>query len=534
MPDSKDLLMDLPSLNGELPHVALKNLVWPTPYSTYTGITKDLIDVILRCQKDIKTHQISSAILKSKSYDIISDICTIARLTLDISTVREAGRKLCYNPQSSPLLTYLDVGTDPYSFVIPRVWHHPTANGCSKKIKNLARRCRSHLLSSTIGRNRLDIHNRNHLVNNFVQHSALRGVDWPITNVNWPEGKTLPKDLTEISLGLSIDFLKSIENEVSEKSLAEKFRHLSLRIIKFHLSKAYDDLLVLEKHVLARPMGLTLLSGTPKHLGRLTSWLYHKEGRTTIRCAHGGERAFFIDYEWGLAEFPDCDIYYTHGQGELTVLDRRISSGAIPTTDSEQPTQFQTIGSPHHQKIFSKASNQGSARRTGEVLYVAGGYLGEAFGDFPSRKPPDVLYLDWQIDLITTLKKLGYKVILKAHPGGIAANEGLLSAYADRSIEGKFDPIDAPGDCFIFDFAGTAFVDALASGRPMVLADTGVRPFDPHSFKDLSARCGIAPSTINGNGVFRVKTDPLGEAVAQATDNQANLFEDFQQKFFAS
>ena len=177
MPNSQAVLMDLASLNDELPHVSLKNLVWPTPYSSYSDITKDLINAILSCQKNIKSHQTSSAVLKAKSYDIISDICLVARLTLDISAVREAGRKLCYNSESSPLLAYLDVGMNPHDFVIPRVWHHPVDSRYSKKIKNLVHRCKSHLLSLGVGQNRLDIHNRNHLVNNFLQHTTSHSVD---------------------------------------------------------------------------------------------------------------------------------------------------------------------------------------------------------------------------------------------------------------------------------------------------------------------------------------------------------------------
>ena len=295
MQNSKFVLMDLASLNGELPHEYLKNLVWPTPYSSYTGIAEGLIKTVLARLKDIKNDETSCAILRAKSYDIISDVSLIVRLATDISTTRRAGLQLVYNAKSSPLLAYLDVGTDLHNFPIPRIWHHPINHQYSKKLTNMARRFRSRLLSFKAGPSRIDVHNRNNLVNTFVQDTEYSSVDWPVANVDWYDGTILPKKLTETAVELSHDFLGSVESQITEKALAKKLRQLSYRLIRFHLSKAYSDFLVLEKHLLARPMGSILLSGTPKHLGRLAGWLYRRDGRTTIRCAHGGERAFFED-----------------------------------------------------------------------------------------------------------------------------------------------------------------------------------------------------------------------------------------------
>jgi hypothetical protein len=281
-------------------------------------------------------------------------------------------------------------------------------------------------------------------------------------------------------------------------------------------------------------MGSILLSGTPKHLGRLAGWLYRRDGQTTIRCAHGGERAFFVDFEWGLAELPDCDIYYTHGKGEREALERRIVNATIATASQGGSVSFQSIGSPHHQNIYDRVTNYRHATRTGEILYVAGAYLGEAFGTFPNIKPPDTLYLDWQINLLQKLKQLGYKVTLKSHPGGIISNEKLLSRYTDNLVKGTFDPTISKADCFLFDFAGTAFVDTLASGKPMVLVDMGVRPFDTTTFEDLSSRCPVIPAAVNEDGKFRVSVEKLGNAIAQSIEIDAESFSDFHKNFFSA
>jgi len=531
----KTVLMDLSSIDpGVAPHHNLQALSWPTCYSTYTDISKKLIETVLTQLTNIQDDETNCAILRAKAYDIICDLSLLLRIAIDITEVRKAGLRPIYDEVASPMLHYLDMGTNPYHFPIPRIWHHPIDKRFVKRASNTARRFRSHLRSLKAGSNRIDIHNRNNLVNELLLSTATSYVDWPVADIDWRRSTLLPTTLEDSAVELCRSVCQAVEGQIAEQSIQVKFQKLGYRLIAFHLSKAHADFSVLERHINARPNAATLLSGTPKHLGRLASWLYRREGAKTIRCAHGGERVFFVDAEWGLAEFPDCDTYYTHGKAERDTLERRINQNLVPTANMDSHISFKTIGSSHHQNLHDYTKKYRAYPATGEVLYVAGGYLGEAFGDFTSRKPPDPLYLDYQIDLLQKLKALGYRVTVKSHPGGIISNGRFLSRYAEQVLDGYFNPATSTGDCFIFDFAGTAFVDALASGRPMVLADMGVRPFDDTVFKELSARCPIIPSGINEEGRFRVQTEALGSAITRSMETEPTSFIDFHRKFFAA
>ncbi|MCH9006849.1 alpha/beta hydrolase [candidate division KSB1 bacterium] len=67
-----------------------------------------------------------------------------------------------------------------------------------------------------------------------------------------------------------------------------------------------------------------------------------------------------------------------------------------------------------------------------------------------------------------------------------------------------------------FDFAGSAFFDALASDRGVVLIDMGTRPRDANSFDDLNQRCEVITCKQGPGNRFRLDTDHLGEAIERA------------------
>jgi hypothetical protein len=508
--------MDLASLGGGRPDRALADLVWPSDYAAYDGLSRHLIDTQIETVRALGLAGPFGAALRAKTYDMATDLAFVARLSFDIANARRTGRTLQYDPQSSPMLAFLDSGGDARRFPMPRVWHHPLDNRVATRARSLARRSRSYVRALLAGGSRIDVHNRNNLVNAFLASDDRAAVEWPVTDHGWPDGSDLPPPLVEAAAALSDAYLNTVRQFVEDTRLCDTLAVMGHSLARYHLTKAWADLMLFQRHIRRRPLGTMLLSGTPKHLGRLAGWLYREEGRPVARCAHGGERVFFADYEWGLAEFPDCDIYFAHSAGERDAIRQRLDSGGTARVLTNQTIDVRTLGSPHHQSLLKRSRERGQRPRSGTLLYVAGGYLGEQLGDFPSRKPPDILYLDWQIDLIETLKSFGYRVVAKLHPAGIAREARYLGHYTDGIVEGLFDPTAVDADCFVFDFAGTAFFDAIATQTPMVLADTTVRPFDLSTLDDLATRCPIVPGRRDEAGRFRIDRERLGAAIEDA------------------
>lgn len=513
---STPVMMDLSVLSDARPHLALDGLVWPTAYDAYHNLSRALINALVETTRALDPGDDAAAVTRAKTYDIITDLAFIARLAFDIANARRAGRTLNFDPQASPMLAFLEVGGDPSRSPVLRIWHHPVDLRPHTRLRKSLRRARSHQRARLAGANRIDVHNRNNLVNTLLGADSRPAVDWPVTNLDWDHGQAVPPSLTESVAELARSYKRVIARFIEDTALRETLTALGENLIKRHLAKSWADFEIFDRHIRARPLGEMLVSGTPKHLGRLAGWLYRREGRPVLRCAHGGERAFFADYEWGLAEFPDCDTYYAHSAGERDALATRLATGGTALVESTQNVAFRTLGSPHHQKLLEKSRAGRRRAQTGTVVYVAGGYLGEQFGDFPSRKPPDILYLDWQIDFVRALKELGYRVAVKLHPAGIAQEARYLSHYADAVLEGRFDPITTSADAFVFDFAGTAFFDTLATDAPMLFADLGIRPFDETNHSDLAARCPMVPTSQDDRGRFRIDRGRLENSLAEA------------------
>ena len=532
-PPNTPVIMDLAVMGDTRPDRALADLDWPSPYDAYHTLSRYLIGSLLTTIRALDPGDDAAAVIRAKAYDVITDLAFVTRLAFDIANARREDRVLLYDARTSPMLAYLDTGGDPAKSPILRIWHHPVDRRWKTRSRKALRRTRSHLRARLTDHDRIDVHNRNNLVNTVLGSGQDAPIDWPVTNLDWTDGHKVPPILTESVAELARSYTGTITHFIGDAALHRTLSALGQHLISHHIAKCWADFEILERHMRTRPMGNALISGTPKHLGRLTGWLYRRNGRPVIRCAHGGERVFFTDYEWGLAEFPYCDIYYAHSAGERDALENRLSSGATALVEPDKPIAFRTLGSPHHRSLLERSKARRRRATTGTIVYVAGGYLGEQFGDFPSRKPPDILYLDWQIDLIRALKKLGYRVVAKLHPAGIAGDARYLAHYADAILEGRFDPSSVSADAFVFDFAGTAFFDALATDIPVVFADMAIRPFDPITRADLSARCPIIPVWRDARGRFRVDRNHLGEAI-ENTINAETCPPGFHDRYFGA
>lgn len=512
------IAMDLSVLDATDPQRALDDLVWPSPYDAYHTLSRTFIDSLMATIHALDPGADPAAVIRAKTYDIVTDLAFVTRLAFDIANARKANRTLRYDAAACPMLAFLEAGGDPARSPVPRIWHHPVDPRFKTRARKAARRGRSQLQARLASGERIDVHNRNKLVNTLLATEARTAIDWPVTNITWHHGGDVPTILQESVSEMGRTYGQVIAQFIDDTDLRETLEALGRHLISYHLAKSWTDFKTFEAHMRFRPMGTMLVSGTPKHLGRLAGWLYRREGRPVIRCAHGGERVFFSDYEWGLAEFPDCDTYYAHSAGERDALAQRIATKTTALVQPGQSIAFKTLGSPHHQALLERSRAQRRPGNTGTIVYVAGGYLGEQLGDFPNRKPPDPLYLDWQIDLVLAIKALGYRVVVKPHPAGIAHESRFLAPYTDGELDGLFDPAQVSADAFVFDFAGTAFFDALATDIPMVFADIGVRPYDSTVYDDFVTRCPVAPAGRDDRGRFRIDRDRLGNVLTDTIE----------------
>jgi hypothetical protein len=441
-----------------------------------------------------------------------------------------------FEPRSAPIARFLlESGSDEKAVIERRswLWHHGAKRGIASTAKRRLRRGQSRLYRFLIPPyGRFDLLSHNPLLDAFLEAETVRAIEFFPNAHDWSDGTRDAPPTIEAATALLDAYCARVGEGLGQgpRQLAD-LRRLAGAVIGFHLNKAWGDFKRIEAMGLGRRMGAVLAGGTPKHIGRLIAWHYREKGREVYRFAHGGERAFYNDYAWALAELPFCDRYFGHSRAEAENLMARRAAGRMAPAGPPELV-FDSRGSARHQRLRARAPARSGKARTGAIMYVAGGYLGEAAGDFPSRKPPDPLYLDWQISLLRALRDLGYRVITKVHPKGVLREAALLTPFSDGIEGGSFDPSRYAVDAYLFDFAGAAFFDALASNTGVVLIDTGVRPFDSRASADLSERCALVRCQRDERDRFRVDRLALAAAVERAHEIGAGPEAFFRRYFF--
>jgi|GEM_PF-1802397 hypothetical protein len=502
------------------------------PPNAYACLSHQLIDSLVdevwKSASDPE-HRVSALCV---IFDIYMELQRVARIAIDLENVSMKPATPIYDPQSNPLLNYICTGegestVEKRAFELTR---HSTPNGLKDWLRS---RRRDFRLVFWRRQERTDFLSRGPLIDQYLGRSNSSPVDMLPYSLPWKEpgepGENT-RHLAERLVDVSCNILKS---QVENPMLLERVQCWSLAFVRARLNRAYSDYCVMQKLPINRFLSPVLLTGAPKAIGRLISHFYQASGRQVIRFAHGGERAFYDDYYWGICELPFCTRYFGHGYGEAINLHHRVTEKRLRTCAAEAPL-FSGLGSARHQEIYEKChSRRGQHVQTRQrrIMFLALSLLGERLSDSIAVKSPDVQSLDLEANICHSLKRAGYHVTFKLHPRIVDGKNSIRNSFGDTVSSGFFDATTADYDCLIFDYAGSAFFDALASNTGVVLIDTGVRSFDANARLDLGSRCQIVSATCDQDNRFRIDYDTLVEAVETASETR-ECPEEFYQKYF--
>lgn len=383
------------------------------------------------------------------------------------------------------------------------------------------------------GSERMDMHNSSPLLDDFLECSGsrpvlLRAERWPARAPGSP-----PSEVRALARTAGAAVETVLRETDCDLTLTRRAVVLSELFILERLTAAHAQAIFIARMALLDHAGAILIGGTPKVIGRLLNWRYKKSDRKTWRFTHGGDRVFFDDPMWPLTELPFVDRYHVHGSGEARHLAARYRAGrghAMPGG----PPKFLSYGSRRHQQWFERGRSKPAnrvARSPRRVMLVPGSFLGEIHMGPVNFKLPDPLAADAQAHIIKTLLRAGFEVSVKPHPKGLFTAEKPHAGLGVELIGGVFDPVAMDIDCFLFEFAGSAFFDALAGNKGVVLVDTRHRPWDDSARRDLQERCEIVAVVRDEYNRIRAPEDTLIDAVNRACE-RGPCPDTFAEKFF--
>ncbi len=509
-----------------------------TPQNAYDVLSYDLPQRLLTTvteNTDGETPLRDAAL--AALFDIYLDLLRFGRTLTDLVHLQMVGQQPKFDPQTSPISSYL---VDPDSTAVREISDiFPQGHGAfarPQSLKNKLRMLKRNVLMRARPRQgRHDVLAHGGLIDQYLLATATRTVDVNPYLFAWPQlGKPIAEiaDLADI---LSCEFDRQLESYASNlPAVGAKVSTAARVFIAAWLNQSWSNLDYLAHSSLGRNVGSALIGGAPKMPGRLLGRFYQQAGLTVIRCAHGGERAFYDDFHWSLSELPFCDSYITHGKGEADAIVQRHTTNRMIRVHKKPPTCI-GLGSARHQAIHNRAResrrNRSAQNGKSRVMVLASSFLGEGAAHVPAIKPTDVHLADLQIWLMRELRATGHEVLFKPHPKTMIDAPDLFTGVYDELITGVFDATANDVDVYMFDYAGSAFFDALASACGVVLVDTGVRPFDANTLNELRARCEIVAAPADEKNRFRPDTIALTEAVYRATQ-VTECSEQFARRFF--
>ena len=502
----------------------------------YKYISHDLLNSLIVVTQNLSENMAHKVPVICALFDIYMEFQRVARISIDLNNINLLSASPLYQPKDNPLLHYLYTGIGEEQVINQtfEIARHPSFEGRGNSPKDwLRRRRRDYKLMLTPQKNRVDIISRGPMIDHYLSNRGLSHIDMLLYSLSWPEPKESDVEMNRYALDLTVAAHKLLGSRIKHDIILNRAYHWKLRFATACLNRAYLDYCFIDSLFLKRFFSPTLITGAPKILGRMLSYFYQVDGREVFRFAHGGERAFFDDYYWGACELPFCSQYFGHGDGEAMNLTLRSKENRICQLSPNSP-KFDSIGSRRHQKIFKESHanrNRKGRKAKKKILFVGLSTLGERLSDTLSVKLPDVHNIFLESQVCTILRHAGFHLTFKLHPRGVKQSQAYWRQMSDECLSGYFDAVNCDYDCIIFDYAGSAFCDALASNMGIVLIDTGVRKIDMQARYDIESRCKIIEAKYDSKCRLVIDDQELISAVRSASCVEA-CHGDFFSKYF--
>lgn len=496
---------DIPSYD---PNKHIQSFYWPSNYSDYKFLSYGFIDGAVSILNNIQNNDLKIA-TTCKLSELIIDITNVVRQSIDLNNAND---RYTYNRLYSPILDWL-------------------AHGGPKEDERILFRLNQDEKEKTLYEKVFWQLRRLKRAINYNNNFDYNAINYNILMQEWIDKKNVNTHnlLTESYIcgtphndtNLFKDIINNLQNLIHDEynfstPIKNAVNTAVTKIVTYHLSQALGDLNKLKSSKLNKKLSKGLISGTPKYEGRMLGWYFMDNGKDVIRFAHGGERVFYEDYAWPIAELPYCTEYFAHSNKEASNMSNRILNNKYSHFDSMKSIQFKTVGSKKHQSMHEPNVTPTKEKT---LVYVTSVYEHDSAPGLPNFKLPDVLYYDFQIRMLKYLKSQGWKIILKPHPKGLFVNDDYLALYVDEIIKTPFTPNNLKADCFLFDFAGTAFFDTLFTNQRVALLNLAERPIASAEYENLLLRASILNIHFETNG--RVKMD--GTLIENTINNAPDI-----------
>jgi len=512
--------------DSNLESIRFKNYV---DYDDYLKMSDSIKVNILEIIKRLDYSEKYRVVISSIAHHLILDLYKICKSALDFEITKKFDLTIKDDSKNFSIFNYI---SDENNEIKPEVFfNYGDNNYFSKKQKIKALSFGNYLrfletkIRLNCKKNLYNFHNQSGLLSNYLHLNEISPIF--LRPDKWPLFKWKDFMFSDLILDIKVILNKILILLDVRSQIRGKAEEVINFLILPKLNYAKNFYEICQTINIEKCGGENLIGGSPQILGKILNHFYQRCGKKVMRFAHGGDRVFFSDYYWGISELTSCDEYFVHSSGEKKSLEFKLKKKLVFKND-ESSISIKTIGSKKHQDIYSYFLTNSNKKKS--IVFVPGAYLGEKIMALPEFKVPDILVADYQMYLVRILKDLGYHISIKIHPGGLNKLDFFKKLGCNLVLE-PFNIFNSSSSVLIFDFAGSAFFDSLASNKGIIFLNTKVRPKFNETFADLKKRCCVVDSFIDERKRIRFHKKDLSLAIQRALDFR-RCSHNFAQKYF--
>ena len=253
----------------------------------------------------------------------------------------------------------------------------------------------------------------------------------------------------------------------------------------------------------------TVFTGTGGgYVARVITSALSRRNVQVNRSTHGGDTPLFDDPMWPSLEVPFSTTYSTYGPGAANRVNEVVNRFC-----EHRPTTAPHIvarGSKFHSRIVENAP----AKSGSSNVYVVSASFNKLHRAIPHIKIHDVVYLEWHRRLLSEISKMGFRVRAKRHPKGTSPELILFEGTgAEELINIGMAGTFADADVYVLDIAGSAFIEAMCTLKPVVLIDIPNRRMTDAARQDIAQSAQIVKARFTEKNTVDLDFDELRKAI---------------------
>ena len=504
-----------------------ENWSWPVKQKQYDNPITEFIEWSDTLFIEIKdAPRLIDAFFLIKS-DLLKDLSYYTSAWIDVATAKQEGLELVYRPTE---YIFEALVTDHFQQVLPTEKNrNARSSGLTGKVRSKLSKLKTYLSnkkSLAVAESNFYAIGLNILGKEIAPSttSILRFSSNDVMQMrNYKSG--IPNRLSELAFQISQTLIQIISNHTTPPSQA--FAQHTYFLTLSYLSNGWVDAAMSPIFTKIKPHS-TLITGTGSgYSARLLSYQFLNDGHKVIRATHGGDTPIFNDVLIPSVEFPFASTYVAYGESGAQSLEENINR----RSESKYKNYSQSVeaaGSNFHAQIYDHAVTKPEKKI--ELVTVVTASFSGMYRVTPKMMLHDVVYMEWHRRLLRMTKKFGFTVVAKRHPKGVMSQRHIFSTAANQELlKWTMADVEQITDAYVFDFQGSAFMEAICTFKPVVLIDIPIRTMRTNARLKIKDSISVVRASFDEQNRVVISPEKLHEAIKKPVDIEARkqLIEDY-------